>query len=239
MDKILFSERLTTLRKKRGYDTQYALATAYNKKFNPEWRSMAEDGSGILGTIKHYENANHTGIPKLDIVCNLCELLNCDIDYLTGKIPVETHIDYSVMEQTGLGIDAVNFLTSLKHRADIEKEKGYIGFMAFATHELKALNYILENNTIGEHDFLSTLYSLTFGDFNRISVSDEGEDGKAVTASGLNAALINSEIKEMGDIIRVGDMQNIFLVNLQEFLLDLRDKAQGKDRRKPSITVEM
>lgn len=154
MDKILFSERLVTLRKKRGYDTQYAFAKAYNEKFNPEWRGMAEDGSGILGTIKNYENANHLGIPKLDIVCNLCELLNCDIDYLTGKIPVETHGKYSVMEQTGFSKSAVEKIQQIHSYAH--------GNLGVAAHGKTISILTILSELITSDGFLKLMNELSF-----------------------------------------------------------------------------
>lgn len=117
MDKILFSNQLSTLRKERGFESQYALAKAYNEKFPTKRRVEAggndSDFSGIFGTIKNYENPNHKGSPKLSIVCNLCELLDCDIDYLLGRITVPRHETSDVMAVTGLTADAVYFLQAL------------------------------------------------------------------------------------------------------------------------------
>ena len=118
MNKVLFSNRLADLRKARGFKTQYALAKAYNEKFPPKRRNDAAgnegDFSGILGTIKNYENPNKNFSPKLSIVYNLCEILDCDIDYLLGKIDVPHHETADIMEVTGLTADAVYFLKTLK-----------------------------------------------------------------------------------------------------------------------------
>ena len=118
MDKIIFSNRLADLRKERGYKTQYALAKAYNEKFPAKRRNEAAgnegDFGGILGTIKNYENPSKELSPKLSIVCNLCEILNCDIDYLLGKIDVPHHETANIMAVTGLTADAVYFLKTLK-----------------------------------------------------------------------------------------------------------------------------
>lgn len=198
---------------------------------------MTADSSGIYGTIKHYENANHAGIPKLDIVCNLCKLLNCDIDYLTGEIPVETHGNYNIMQRAGLSHEAVKYLELLKARSDKEKENGYSGFMAFNAHKLKVLSYLLEND---KHcDLLGDLYSLIFGEFSKIVIAEKRENGETVSVSGCNAALTGEESGETDTIIRAGDMQSIFMVNIQETLLDLRDNAQGTDRHNPPIEIEM
>lgn len=118
MNKELFSKRLTDLRKARGFKTQYALAKAYNEKFPTKRRNDAAgnegDFGGILGTLKNYENPNKEISPKLSIVCNLCELLECDIDYLLGKIDVPRHETANIMSVTGLTDDAVYFLNELQ-----------------------------------------------------------------------------------------------------------------------------
>ena len=114
MDKIIFSTRLAERRKECGYKTQYALAKEYNKRFPSTRKSKkeenAENASGILGTIKNYENANHTGFPRLDIVDNLCTILDCDVDYLLGNIECKKHDIQFTREYTGISESAINQL---------------------------------------------------------------------------------------------------------------------------------
>lgn len=114
MDKFLFSERLSELRKERGYKTQNALAVEYNKRFPSTRKGKKEENtSGILGTIKNYENANHPGSPNLDIVLNLCEILECDIDYLVGKIECKEHDTQFIQDKLGLSYDTIKHIISL------------------------------------------------------------------------------------------------------------------------------
>ena len=127
MDKNLFSNRLADLRKTRGFKTQYALAKAYYEKFPPKRRDDTSgsegDFSGILVTIKNYENPNKSLSPKLSIVCNLCEILDCDIDYLLGNIDVPRHITQDMMDLTGLSEGACEKLKYLlyEYLRDINK----------------------------------------------------------------------------------------------------------------------
>lgn len=111
MDKILFSNRLTELRKARGFRSQGELAKAYNERFPTKRRDDAAGNegnfNGILGTIKNYENPNKDINPNLNIVCNLCEILNCDIDYLIGKIDVPRRETADVMTVTGMSQKSV------------------------------------------------------------------------------------------------------------------------------------
>lgn len=127
MDKILFSERLVEKRKKKGYKTQKEFAEAYDSKF-PTKRKDESAGNveigGILGTIKHYENPNYTkSMPTLDKVDNICSLLECDIDYLTGRIDQETHEKEDICEYTGLSEKAVDMLHHLKQHGNAEEQQ--------------------------------------------------------------------------------------------------------------------
>lgn len=137
MDKILFSERLINRRKECGYKTQYALANEYNKRFPSNRKNQKEENrdntSGILGTIKHYENANHKGSPNLEIVVNLCELLDCDIDYLTGKIDCKKHDIQFIQDTTGL---SENTIGNLMHLTTFENGQ----------ERLAVIDYLLNDN---------------------------------------------------------------------------------------------
>lgn len=108
MDKILFdketfSKQLVKRRKDCGYSSQQSFASAFNARFR---NGNSLDGnnptSGILGTIKHYEDPKHKSMPRLDIVVEMCQLLDCDIDYLLGKIEEPKHIYQAMRDQCGL-----------------------------------------------------------------------------------------------------------------------------------------
>ena len=127
MNKILFSERLVARRKECGYKTQYALAEEYNKRFPSSRKNRKEENSGnssgILGTIKHYENGNYNGSPKLDIVDNLCKILECNVDYLLGNINCKTHDIQFIQQYTGLSEKAINYLH------DKSRSKRYVNIL--------------------------------------------------------------------------------------------------------------
>lgn len=117
MDKILFSERLQQIRKERGFKSQEALAKAYNQKYNPN----ILNSSGILGSIKKWENPNVETLPTLDKIYNLCELLDCDLNYLTGKLPCSTQEASDFYNQTGLSEDTFESLKKLYENHQIIK----------------------------------------------------------------------------------------------------------------------
>ena len=152
MDKILFSSRLATLRKERGFKTQYALAKAYNEKFPTKRRNDAAgnegDFSGIFGTIKNYENPHKDNSPKLSVVCNLCELLDCDIDYLLGNIDVPRHETADIMASTGLSEKAVDTVLTLRRNNQID-------------WGLDTLNFMLQSQNIEDFLYFMTAFSIS------------------------------------------------------------------------------
>lgn len=116
MDKILFnkatfSKNLAERRKGCGYLSQQSFANAFNARFrNGNGLDGNNPTSGILGTIKHYEDPNHKSMPRLDIVVEMCQLLDCDIDYLLGKINQPKHIHEAMNQECGLSQKATDRL---------------------------------------------------------------------------------------------------------------------------------
>lgn len=182
MNKFLFSERLALRRKECGYNTQYALAEEYNKRFPSSRKNRKEENnrnsSGILGTIKHYENGNYNGSPKLDIVDNLCKILECDVDYLLGNIDCKTHDDQFIHNQTGLSEIAILELRQLHAKTVVFKEDNYdlniintlieqlynknnsvlhwLTIYLYSKGLKKDLWYYTESGTISEKKYIST-----------------------------------------------------------------------------------
>lgn len=148
MNKILFSERLKTRRIECGYKTQYALAKEYNQRFPSSRKNRKEENiknsTGILGTIKHYENGNYKGSPKLDIVDNLCKILECDVDYLLGNIDCKKHDLQFVHNQTGLSEIAILELRQLYAETAVYGDANYD--LDIINTLIEQLNY--KNNSV-------------------------------------------------------------------------------------------
>lgn len=104
MDKILFSKRLKKRRTECGFSSANSFAAVYNRRFLSGDTELAGNNpyAGILGTIKNYENQKHPGMPRLDIVANMCILLDCDIDYLLGYIESPKHVHETMYKTCGL-----------------------------------------------------------------------------------------------------------------------------------------
>lgn len=111
MDKILFSNRLRLLIEKK-YGSLAAFARAYDAKYNPG--TFCNDANsphkGTINTIKKYVSLKSKTIPSLDKIDNMCQLLDCDIDYLLGKIEQPKHIYEAMHNQCGLSKEATEQL---------------------------------------------------------------------------------------------------------------------------------
>lgn len=118
MNRELFATRLYERRKKCGYSSREDFAEAYNKRYG-EYKEDNPYG-GVLGTLKKYENPFHTGMPRLDIVTNMCEMLDCDIDYLLGKIDHPKHIYETMYKECGLSDRATEQLVYWKRMDKID-----------------------------------------------------------------------------------------------------------------------
>ncbi|MDE6846852.1 MAG: hypothetical protein K2J99_13970, partial [Lachnospiraceae bacterium] len=105
MDKKLsdvFMKRLEYARKRAGYNTQEALADAYDKKYN------SEGNKSVLGSVKKWERG--AAIPKADSLLNICELLNCSADYLLGKQDAMKNDNVDAVKRTGLSENTIEIL---------------------------------------------------------------------------------------------------------------------------------
>lgn len=137
MDRRLFAKRLQQQRKACGYSSREDFAEAYNKRFgqyNPD-----NPYGGVLGTIKNYENPNHSGTPKLDIVDNMCSMLDCDIDFLLGYIDLPHHEQQVVHDKVGLSETAV-----LRLLAQSPPENAFINFL-LCSDSFFELDFIFSN----------------------------------------------------------------------------------------------
>lgn len=163
MDKILFSSRLKAQRKACGFNSTRAFAGAYNVRYRNGTASM-EDDSGILGTLKNYENPNHPGIPRLDIVANICEMLDCDVDYLLGKIDLPKHEYEAIYQKCGLSLTAIDAISEIKN--------------GIFSCWLDTLSWMLANGLL-DVDLLGSIVQLKT-DTEEIKIYDAGDDSLSV-----------------------------------------------------------
>lgn len=110
MDKKLFSTRLREVRKKK-FKSQEAFAEKYDELYNR--RDDDSKDKTILATLKNYENPKKNTIPSLEIVDRICGILECDVDYLLGRIDYKTHDNQDIASKLAISEESVEVLKYL------------------------------------------------------------------------------------------------------------------------------
>ncbi len=111
MNIIIFSQRLQECRK-RKYSSQQAFADAYMKAFGMIRKPRSSVYNNMFGTIQSWEQGKST--PTAEALANICELLDCDADYLLGRIDQRTHDITDAHRYTGLSPVALEQLHEYK-----------------------------------------------------------------------------------------------------------------------------
>lgn len=142
MNKVIFIQRLKECRK-RKYKTQQDFADAYKAKYGTIRDSnRPASESGMFGTVQSWEQGKTT--PTAEVLGNICELLDCDADYLFGRIDERNHTLADIRDYTGLSVEAieqlheyVGFLSKENWWLDEETNENYFhGYTLFLIDEL-------------------------------------------------------------------------------------------------------
>lgn len=124
MSNILSLENFNKALARKKWDLK-RLANEYDKKY------PSENGRTIYNTLRRWRSPN--GNPTLNILVRVCDLLECDIDYLLGRIEESTHTIKFIQEKTGLSE------TSQKRLQEILRTPSY------GEARLFILNNLIEN----------------------------------------------------------------------------------------------
>lgn len=143
MNNILSLNRFDEKLLKKGW-TLKRLAEEYDKKHG------TEKGETIYNTLRNWHQGK--GNPTLEKLIRICDLLECDVDYLLGRIKDSTHTIKFIREETGLSENAINVL---KEWNRISKEKG--AQYAWARNSLQALNDLLSQGVLLAHNVFSPI----------------------------------------------------------------------------------
>lgn len=107
MNRFAFSERFVECRK-RKFHSQQQFADAYMKKYGMIRSPKAKTDRNMFGTVQSWEQGKST--PTAEVLCNICDLLDCDADYLLGRINQRTHAIEDAHQYTGLSPEALEQL---------------------------------------------------------------------------------------------------------------------------------
>lgn len=117
--KNTFGHNLLLARKKKGFRTQEA---------------FAEEMGVAVDTVRNWEQGRT--FPEMGTIFRICSSLDCDMDYLIGRLDAPTHDLAFIQEKTRLSEAAVNKLLQ-------------IAFYDRATGNSKTLSRFIENDDFG------------------------------------------------------------------------------------------
>lgn len=100
-----FSKNFKKIRKDHGY-TQASFKEKYEKIYGKKTITVE--------TIRNWEQGRN--VPELQTIWKLCEIFNCDIDYLFGRIDYSTHNLKFICSRLGLSEDAVKYLIDIQEK---------------------------------------------------------------------------------------------------------------------------
>lgn len=107
MNRVIFRKRLIECRK-RKFSSQQKFADAYLGKYGTIRQPKSKTDNNMFGTVQSWEQGKST--PAADVLCNICDLLDCDADYLLGRINQRTHDIDDAHRYTGLSAEALEQL---------------------------------------------------------------------------------------------------------------------------------
>ena len=113
MSNLLSLGKFDRALQKKNWDLK-KLADEYDKKYSDE------NGKTIYNTLRKWRSPN--GNPTLNILVRICDLLECDIDYLLGRIEESTHTIKFIGEKTGLSEDSQKRLQEIMKTPQDGKE---------------------------------------------------------------------------------------------------------------------
>lgn len=111
MNIVIFTERLQECRR-RKFSSQQAFADAYMERYGMIRKARNDRDNNMFGTIQSWEQGKST--PTAEVLANICDLLECDADYLLGRIDQRTHDINDAHRYTGLSAQALEQLHEYK-----------------------------------------------------------------------------------------------------------------------------
>ena len=107
MNTVIFTQRLRECRLHK-FSSQQAFADAYIEKYGMIRVCRNRIDHNMFGTIQSWEQGK--SVPTADVLANICDLLECDADYLLGRIDQRTHDITDAHRYTGLSSKALEQL---------------------------------------------------------------------------------------------------------------------------------
>lgn len=188
MNTIIFSSRLQECRR-RKYSSQQAFADAYMEKFGMIRKGKKNFDNNMFGTIQSWEQGKST--PTAEALANVCDLLDCDADYLLGRIDQRTHDINDAHRFTGLSVEALEQLHEYRVNLHEYPDPKIIADMesnwpAHPYYKAYAL-YLIDELLVGSKSFnlsvgrLDRLFTMIYEEGIGVEATDYEDDSEEST----------------------------------------------------------
>lgn len=136
MNNILSLDAFDKALSKKGW-TLKQLADEYDQKY------QNIDGTSVYGTLKNWRRRDCN--PTLKLLVRVCDLLECDVDFLLGRVKEHTHAAAFIKTETGLSEDAINRLQECNKRNLAQRELFILNMLLSEHFELFSIiaDYLL------------------------------------------------------------------------------------------------
>ena len=220
MNITIFSERLRECRK-RKFSSQQEFADAYMNRFGLIRQGKKTTDNNMFGTIQSWEQGKSE--PTASVLSNICDLLECDADYLLGRINERTHDISDAQKYTGLSSQALEQLHEYRENLavepnwqetiDLEEKWGsHKYYQAFALYLIDELLVGSEHHKLTAH-VLHNLFSKIQEDEIAVHPEDYGDDEDTSDEDRTLWAAQDQELVDITTFIITNNIRDIITEN--------------------------
>lgn len=220
MNITIFSKRLRECRK-RKFSSQQEFADAYMNRFGLIRQGKKTTDNNMFGTIQSWEQGKSE--PTASVLSNICDLLECDADYLLGRINERTHDISDAQKYTGLSSQALEQLHEYRENLavepnwqetiDLEEKWGsHKYYQAFALYLIDELLVGSEHHKLTAH-VLHNLFSKIQEDEIAVHPEDYGDDEYTSDEDRTLWAAQDQELVDITTFIITNNIRDIITEN--------------------------
>lgn len=197
---------------KKGWNLK-DLANEYDKRY------PRRNGGTIYDTLRKWRQPRSN--PTLELLVRICDILECDVDFLLGRIEEHTHTNKYIHEKTGLSEDAINRLRQLKDLQSLFPET------QSSKDKFKVINLILSDQK-KENELSSLLEYLV--SFCRFSISPDVNPTYTVDKNGIYHYHPRKSLSKSGYMynplkahFKLQDMESMYYLKIWDSIKKLKE----------------
>lgn len=189
-------------------------------------------------TVVKYISPKYNNYPRVEEILKMCEVLECDSDYLLGLQPHPRKETTDICSATGLSPAAVAALKARKQ----DQDNALPGEVPPGAMELKSLNHILEHGLDEEGCMNNTIFTnighILFSHFINAHLANtedrkipiSGTNKHFVSPSGKDKITFYDEISGAFTEFRIEDLNLSQMENIRKSIYLLKDELDKKNR---------